>query len=155
MILPGFELRASSRLRPQQRLREAPTLPRSRLPSGGGEDMSDQDQSRQLFRALPSWSGDPPRDETAELVFLPRRGLPVGDPLGRFTRLTVGIFAEICSMAAHGKGLEFRVGQREEAGPPAPGLPTHAMIRVATPAPTVGRLVADGHRRHVVADGGN
>jgi len=43
--------------------------------------------------------------ETAELLFLPRRGLPTADPLGRFTWLTAGIFAEICSIAAHGEGL--------------------------------------------------
>jgi hypothetical protein len=43
-------------------------------------------------------------ERTAELVFLPRRGLPTADPLGRFTWLTAGIFAEICSIAAHGLG---------------------------------------------------
>ena len=44
----------------------------------------------------------------AEIVFLPRRGLPVGDPLGRFTWLTAGIFAEICSIAAHSLGYELQ-----------------------------------------------
>jgi hypothetical protein len=43
-------------------------------------------------------------ERNAELVFLPRRGLPTADPLGRFTWLTAGIFAEICSIAAHGLG---------------------------------------------------
>lgn len=43
----------------------------------------------------------------AEIVFLPRRGLPVADPLGRFTWLTAGIFAEICSIAAHSLGYEL------------------------------------------------
>src|SRR5690348_14799484 len=43
-------------------------------------------------------------ERNAELVFLPRRGLPTADPLGRFTWLTAGIFAEICSIAAHGEG---------------------------------------------------
>src|SRR6476469_5065664 len=38
---------------------------------------------------------------TAELLFLPRRGLPTADPLGRFTWLTAGIFAEICTISAH------------------------------------------------------
>jgi hypothetical protein len=46
--------------------------------------------------------------ERAEIVFLPRRGLWIGDPLGRFTWLTAGIFAEICSIAAHGRGLELQ-----------------------------------------------
>src|SRR5690348_6530538 len=46
-------------------------------------------------------------ERTAELVFLPRRGLPTADPLGRFTWLTAGIFAEICSIAAHGQGFEL------------------------------------------------
>ncbi len=45
----------------------------------------------------------------AEVVFLPRRGLPVGDPLGRFTWLTAGIFIEICSIAAHSLGFELHV----------------------------------------------
>ena len=45
----------------------------------------------------------------AELVFLPRRGLPTADPLGRFTWLTAGIFAEICSIAAHGEGYALAV----------------------------------------------
>ena len=48
-------------------------------------------------------------ERTAELVFLPRRGLPTADPLGRFTWLTAGILAEICSIAAHGQGLELAV----------------------------------------------
>lgn len=47
-------------------------------------------------------------DEThADLLFLPRRGLPVADPLGRFTWLTAGVFAEICTIAAHGLGFEL------------------------------------------------
>ena len=46
-------------------------------------------------------------ERIAELVFLPRRGLPTADPLGRFTWLTAGIFAEICSSAAHGEGFEL------------------------------------------------
>jgi hypothetical protein len=44
---------------------------------------------------------------TAELLFLPRRGLPTADPLGRFTWLTAGIFAEICAIAAHSLGYEL------------------------------------------------
>jgi hypothetical protein len=48
------------------------------------------------------------RDQrTAELLFLPRRGLPTADPLGRFTWLTAGIFAEICTIAAHSLGYEL------------------------------------------------
>lgn len=47
------------------------------------------------------------RDErSAELLFLPRRGLPTADPHGRFTWLTAGIFAEICSIAAHSLGYD-------------------------------------------------
>jgi hypothetical protein len=49
-------------------------------------------------------------DETrAEIVFLPRRGLFVADPLGRFTWLTAGIFAEICRIAAHSLGHRIDV----------------------------------------------
>lgn len=48
-------------------------------------------------------------EEQAELVFIPRRGLPTADPLGRFTWLTAGIFAEICSIAAHGQGFEMAI----------------------------------------------
>jgi hypothetical protein len=44
-----------------------------------------------------------------ELVFLPRRGLFLGDPEGRFTWLTAGIFVEICRIAAHGLNHELHV----------------------------------------------
>lgn len=44
----------------------------------------------------------------AEIVFLPRRGLPAADPQGRVTWLTAGILAEICSIAAHGLGYELQ-----------------------------------------------
>jgi hypothetical protein len=47
--------------------------------------------------------------EEAEVIFLPRRGLYIGDPLGRFTWLTAGIFVEICSIAAHGMGCSLDV----------------------------------------------
>lgn len=47
--------------------------------------------------------------EQAEVVFLPRRGLFVADPSGRFTWLTGGIFVEICSIAAHALGFELDV----------------------------------------------
>ena len=43
-------------------------------------------------------------EREAEVVFLPRRGLYVADPLGRFTWLTAGVFVEICSIAAHSLG---------------------------------------------------
>jgi hypothetical protein len=46
-------------------------------------------------------------EAVAELLFLPRRGLPTADPLGRFTWLTAGIFAEICAIAAHSFGYEL------------------------------------------------
>lgn len=42
----------------------------------------------------------------AEVVFLPRRGLFVADPEGRFTWATAGIFVELCAIAAHGLGFE-------------------------------------------------
>lgn len=48
-------------------------------------------------------------DAEAEIIFLPRRGLYVADPLGRFTWLTAGIFAEICKIAAHRLGHELLV----------------------------------------------
>ena len=46
-------------------------------------------------------------ERTADLLFLPRRGLPTADPLGRFTWLTAGIFAEIVTIAAHSLGYEI------------------------------------------------
>jgi hypothetical protein len=48
-------------------------------------------------------------DREAEIIFLPRRGLYVADPLGRFTWLTAGVFAEICSIAAHSLGYQLDV----------------------------------------------
>lgn len=47
--------------------------------------------------------------ERAELHFVPARGLPVGDPVGRFTHLTFGIVAEILRIAAHARGYELNV----------------------------------------------
>jgi hypothetical protein len=44
-------------------------------------------------------------DREADVIFLPRRGLYVADPLGRFTWLTAGVFIEICSIAAHSLGF--------------------------------------------------
>lgn len=38
--------------------------------------------------------------DSAEIVFLPDRGLYIGDPKGKFTWLAGGIFAEICRLAA-------------------------------------------------------
>lgn len=43
------------------------------------------------------------------MIFLPRRGLYVADPLGRFTWLTGGVFIEICSIAAHSFGFDLAV----------------------------------------------
>lgn len=48
-------------------------------------------------------------DERAELHFEPARGLPVGDPEGRFTYLTFGIFAEMLRIAAHRRQHELEV----------------------------------------------
>ena len=48
-------------------------------------------------------------DTRAEIVFVPRRGLPTADPLGRFTWLTGGIFIEICAIAAHGEGFAIDI----------------------------------------------
>src|SRR5262245_23568361 len=48
-------------------------------------------------------------ERDAEVVFLPRRGLYVADPLGRFTWLTAGVFIEICSIAAHSLGCELEI----------------------------------------------
>jgi hypothetical protein len=48
-------------------------------------------------------------DQEAEVIFLPRRGLYVADPLGRFTWLTAGVFIEICSIAAHSLGFDLVV----------------------------------------------
>lgn len=48
-------------------------------------------------------------EHEAEVVFLPRRGLFIADPEGRFTWLTGGIFIEICTIAAHSLGYELEV----------------------------------------------
>jgi len=48
-------------------------------------------------------------DERAEVLFVPERGLPVGDPLGKFTQLTFGIFVEALRIAAHARGHELEV----------------------------------------------
>jgi hypothetical protein len=47
--------------------------------------------------------------QRAELHFDPARGLPVGDPEGRFTHLTFGIVAEMLRIAAHARGYELEV----------------------------------------------
>jgi hypothetical protein len=47
--------------------------------------------------------------ERAELHFVSQRGLPVGDPVGRFTHLTFGIFAETLRVAAHARGFELEI----------------------------------------------
>jgi hypothetical protein len=47
--------------------------------------------------------------DRAELYFVPERGLPVGDPPGRFTQMTFGIVAEILRIAAHARGYELNV----------------------------------------------
>ncbi|MES2971324.1 MAG: hypothetical protein V4702_03325 [Patescibacteria group bacterium] len=46
-------------------------------------------------------------DTSAEIVFLPSRGLFIADPEGRFTWLTAGIFAELVSIVAHSLGYEI------------------------------------------------
>ena len=63
-------------------------------------------------------------DATAELYFVPARGLPVGDPRGRFTYLTFGIFSEILRIAAHARGYELHATfpggplyDRQDVGP--------------------------------------
>lgn len=53
-------------------------------------------------------------DERAELHFVSERGLPVGDPVGRFTHLTFGIFAETLCIAAHARGYELEVSYTGE-----------------------------------------
>lgn len=48
-------------------------------------------------------------DERAEVHFAAGRGLPVGDPEGRFTSLTFGIFVESLRIAAHALGYELEI----------------------------------------------
>lgn len=45
--------------------------------------------------------------DRAQLVFVAGRGLPVGDPEGRFTYLTCGIVVETLRIAAHARGYEL------------------------------------------------
>lgn len=48
--------------------------------------------------------------ERAEVWFAPDRGLPVGDPEGRFTQTTFGIFVEILTIAARARGYDLEAG---------------------------------------------
>lgn len=50
----------------------------------------------------------------AEVHFVPARGLPVGDPRGRFTYLTFGIFSEYLRIAAHARSYELEVSYAGE-----------------------------------------
>lgn len=46
-------------------------------------------------------------DRHAGLEYVVARGLPVGDPQGSFTHVTIGIVLEILSIAAHAHGFEL------------------------------------------------
>jgi hypothetical protein len=75
-------------------------------------------------------------DQEAEVIFLPRRGLYVADPLGRFTWLTAGVFIEICSIAAHALGYELAVAYDFSPMYPLGDVETPqsvARMRLATP----------------------
>ncbi len=77
------------------------------------------------------------RDAThADLVFLPRRGLPTADPLGRFTWLTAGIFVEICSIAAHGLGQELAAAWDHQPMYQGSDLETPQVVARLSLAPT-------------------
>jgi len=99
-------------------------------------------------------------EATAELVFLPRRGLPTADPLGRFTWLTAGIFAEICAIAAHGLG--FELSAQWDLGPMYPGgdVETPQTLARLTLAPSGAaipdldpQLILDRHTSRLPYDG--
>ena len=113
--------------------------------------------------------------ERAELRFVAQRGLPVGDPAGKFTHVTFGIFAETLRIAAHARGFELEVtytgeplygGQSiqkvadlrlHDAGAPIPDLDPHLIFlrrtnrhpynNVAVPDAIV-RDLADEATRH-------
>jgi hypothetical protein len=97
---------------------------------------------------------------SAELLFLPRRGLPTADPLGRFTWLTAGIFAEIVAIAAHGLGYELDVTW--DFNPMYPGGDTETpqvlarlmLSEAAGPVPDLDRqLIIDRHTSRLPYDG--
>ncbi|MBA2529444.1 MAG: hypothetical protein H0V19_05680 [Euzebyales bacterium] len=52
--------------------------------------------------------------ERAEVQFVAERGLPVGDPQGKFTHMTFGIFVETLRIAAHARGHELEVAYTGE-----------------------------------------
>jgi hypothetical protein len=53
-------------------------------------------------------------DTHAQLVFVPSRGLYVADPDGKFTFTALGVFAEICKIAAAGQGYKLTYKYRLE-----------------------------------------
>lgn len=96
----------------------------------------------------------------AEVIFLPRRGLPVADPLGRFTWLTGGIFIEICSIAAHGLGYELDHVESFEPMYPDGDTATPQVLSRLTVRPAAGpigdfdpQLILDRHTSRLPYDG--
>lgn len=71
-------------------------------------------------------------DQHAEVHFATDRGLPVGDPEGRFTHLTFGIFVEALRIAAHARGYELEVAYtgRPLRHDPEPGRQKVADLRL-------------------------
>lgn len=76
-------------------------------------------------------------EERAQLVFVTERGLPVGDPEGRFTSVTCGIVVETLRIAAHARGYEL---EAEYTGDPLYQDPPEGLRTVADL-----RLVPHGH----------
>lgn len=74
----------------------------------------------------------------AELFFVTERGLPIGDPEGRFTYATCGIVVETLRIAAHARGYEL---EAEYTGGPLYQEQEGGLRKVADL-----RLVPHGHR---------
>lgn len=98
--------------------------------------------------------------DRADVVFVPRRGLWVADPLGRFTWLTAGIFVEICSIAAHAQGYELDAVFDHSPMYPNGDVETPQTVarlrlsRAGKPIPDIdARLILDRHTSRLPYDG--
>ena len=99
-------------------------------------------------------------EREAELLFLPRRGLPTADPLGRFTWLTAGVFAEIVAIAAHGLGYELQAAWDFSPMYPCGDTETPQVLarltltEAAEPVPDLDpQLIIDRHTSRLPYDG--
>jgi hypothetical protein len=116
----------------------------ARVPSPTGDISGLWSELAEYARRAPSPHNTQPtrlrvldRDR-AQLFFVTERGLPVGDPEGRFTYLTCGIVVETLRIAAHARG--YALAAEYTGGPLYQGQPD-GLRKVADL-----RLVPQGHQ---------